>query len=38
VVSLDGAELTERELPQEILKLRRRIEELAARLRLTLAL
>ena len=38
VVSLEVADLTEPELRQEILKLRRRVEKLAAVLRLTLAL
>ena len=38
VVSLEGADLTESELRQEILKLRRRVEKLAALLRLALAL
>ena len=38
VVSLDAADLTEPELRQEILKLRRRVEKLAALLRLALAL
>src|SRR5262245_59313178 len=38
VVSLAVADLTETELRQEILKLRRRVEKLAALLRLTLAL
>src|SRR5262245_59086165 len=38
VVSLDVAHLTELELQQEILKLRRRVEKLAALLRLVLAL
>ena len=38
VVTLDGADLTEPELRQEILKLRRRVEKLAALLRLALAL
>ena len=38
VVSLDVADLTEPELRQEILKLRRRVEKLAALLRLALAL
>ena len=38
VVSLEAADLTETELRQEILKLRRRVEKLAALLRLTLAL
>jgi hypothetical protein len=38
VVSLVGADLTEPELRQEILKLRRRVEKLAALLRLALAL
>jgi putative transposase len=38
VVSLEAADLTERELRQEILKLRRRIAKLAALLRLALAL
>ena len=38
VVSLEGADLTEPELRQEILKLRRRVEKLAALLRLALAL
>src|SRR5688572_27593862 len=37
VVSLDGANLTELELRQEILRLRRRVQKLAALLRLTLA-
>jgi putative transposase len=37
VVSLDGANLTERELRQEILRLQRRIRKLAALLRVTLA-
>src|SRR5688572_1494105 len=37
VVSLDVADLTEPELRQEILKLRRRIEKLAALLRLALS-
>ena len=37
VVSLDVADLTEPELRQEILKLRRRVEKLAALLRLALA-
>ena len=37
VVSLEGAGLTETELRQEILKLRRRVEKLAALLRLALA-
>jgi hypothetical protein len=38
VVTLDLAALTEPELQQEILKLRRRVEKLAALLRLALAL
>ena len=38
MVSLEVADLTETELRQEILKLRRRVEKLAALLRLTLAL
>jgi hypothetical protein len=38
VVSLEAADLTEQELRQEILKLRRRVEKLAALLRLALAL
>ena len=38
VVSLDWADLPEPELRQEILKLRRRVEKLAALLRLALAL
>src|ERR671919_1694946 len=38
VVSLEVADLTEPELRQEILKLRRRVEQLAALLRLTLVL
>ena len=38
VVSLEGADLTEPELRQEILKLQRRVEKLAALLRLALAL
>jgi hypothetical protein len=38
VVSLEGADLTEPELRHEILKLRRRVEKLAALLRLALAL
>jgi hypothetical protein len=38
VVALKVADLTEPELRQEILKLRRRIEKLAALLRLALAL
>ena len=38
VVSLDVADLTEPELRQEILKLRRRVQKLAALLRLALAL
>ena len=38
VVSLEGADLTEPELRQEILTLRRRVEKLAALLRLALAL
>ena len=38
VVSLDGAHLTELELRQEIVKLRRRVDKLAALLRLALAL
>jgi hypothetical protein len=38
VVSLDVADLTETELRQEILKLRRRVQKLAALLRLVLAL
>ena len=38
VVSLEVADLTEQELRQEILKLRRRVEKLAALLRLALAL
>ncbi len=38
VVSLEVADLTEPELRQEILKLRRRVEKLAALLRLALAL
>jgi hypothetical protein len=38
VVSLEIADLTEPELRQEILKLRRRVEKLAALLRLPLAL
>jgi hypothetical protein len=38
VVSLEGADLTEPELRQEVLKLRRRVEKLAALLRLALAL
>jgi len=37
-VSLEVADLTEAELRQEILKLRRRVEKLAALLRLALAL
>jgi hypothetical protein len=38
VVSLEAADLTEPELRQEIVKLRRRVEKLAALLRLALAL
>jgi putative transposase len=38
VVCLDGADLTEPELRQEVLKLRRRVEKLTALLRLSLAL
>ena len=38
VVCLDGADLTEPELRQEILKLRRRVQKLTALLRLVLAL
>ena len=38
VVSLEGADLSEPELRQEILKLRRRVEKLAALLRLAMAL
>jgi hypothetical protein len=38
VVSLEGADLTEPELRQEIVELRRRVEMLAALLRLALAL
>src|SRR4030095_14822186 len=38
VVSLEGADLTEPELRQEMLKLRRRVEKLAALLRLAFAL
>ena len=38
VVSLEVADLTEPELRQEVLKLRRRVQKLAALLRLTLAL
>jgi hypothetical protein len=38
VVSLEGADLTEPELRQEILTLRRRVEKRAALLRLALAL
>jgi hypothetical protein len=38
VVSLEVADLTEPELRQEILQLRRRVEKLAALLRLALAL
>ena len=38
VVSLEGSDLTEQELRQEILTLRRRVEKLAALLRLALAL
>jgi hypothetical protein len=38
VVSLEVADLTEQELRHEILKLRRRVEKLAALLRLALAL
>jgi hypothetical protein len=38
VVSLEAADLTEPELRQEILKLRRRVQKLAALLRLALAL
>jgi hypothetical protein len=38
VVSLEGADLTAPELRQEIVKLRRRVEKLAALLRLALAL
>jgi hypothetical protein len=38
VVSVDVADLTEPELRQEILKLRQRVEKLAALLRLALAL
>jgi hypothetical protein len=38
VVSLEAADLTEPELRQEILKLRRRVEKLAALLRLAMAL
>jgi hypothetical protein len=37
VVCLDGADLTEPELRQEVLKLRRRVQKLAALLRLALA-
>src|ERR1700736_6232329 len=38
VVYLDGADLTEPELRQEVLKLRRRVQKLTALLRLALAL
>src|SRR5215471_1171276 len=38
VICLDVAELTEPELRQEVLKLRRRVRKLTALLRLTLAL
>jgi hypothetical protein len=38
VVGLEVADLTEPELRQEILKVRRRVEKLAALLRLALAL
>ena len=38
VVSLEGADLTELELRQEVLKLRRRVQKLAALLRLALVL
>jgi hypothetical protein len=38
VVTIDVADLTAPELRQEILKLRRRVEKLAALLRLALAL
>src|SRR3984893_2628642 len=38
VVCLDGADLTELELRQEVLKLRRRVQKLTALLRLVLAL
>ena len=38
VVSVDVADLTERELREEVLKLRRRVQKLAALLRLALAL
>jgi hypothetical protein len=38
VVSLEPADITEPELRQEIVKLRQRVEKLAALLRLTLAL
>src|SRR6202521_3959468 len=38
VVCLDGADLTEPELRQEVLKLRRRVQKLTALLRLALAL
>ena len=38
VISVDGANLTEAERRQEILKLRQRVEKLAALLRLALAL
>jgi hypothetical protein len=38
VVTLEVADLTEPELRQEVLKLRRRVEKLAALLRLALAL
>ena len=38
VVSLDVAELTELELRQEVLKLRRRVQKIAALLRLALVL
>jgi hypothetical protein len=37
VVCLDGADLTEPELRQEVLKLRRRVQKLTALLRLALA-
>jgi hypothetical protein len=38
VVGLEGDDLTDQDLRQEILKLRRRVEKLAALLRLALAL
>jgi hypothetical protein len=38
VVCLDGADLTEPELRQELLKLRRRVQKLTALLRLMVAL